>query len=287
MFSADKIQTIGVVGLGLIGGSFVKSFRKYSDKRILACDLDEGLVASAIEDEILNGALTDESIAECDLIIPALYPAAIVKWMQEHAHLIKKDTLVIDTGGLKRNICAACFPLAKQYGFTFVGGHPMAGKKFSGFQYATGHLFRESSLIVVPDEDHFEDQAFLDELKKVFEPCRFGKLTVCSADKHDAMIAFTSEMAHIVSSAYIKSPTAKEHNGFSAGSYRDMTRVAWLNEDMWTGIFLENRDKLETELNYIIKNLEDYKEALANNDAKRLWQLLHEGKLAKEEVDGV
>ena len=285
-FAASDIKTVGIVGLGLIGGSFAKAYKEKSNARILGYDLHNSITSFAKLEGTLDDVLTQENVSECDLIIIALYNQAIINFVKENAPLIKKDALVIDTGGLKRRVCKECFPIAKEYGFTFVGGHPMAGKKFSGYKYSTGKLFRDSSMIIVPPEEHITPE-LLHRLENALAPCRFGKLTVCSAEKHDSMIAFTSEMAHIVSNAYIKSPTAREHQGFSAGSYKDMTRVAWLNEDMWTEIFMENRDNLIYELDTIINYLKEYKNALETQDAKTLKSILRDGKLAKEEVDGI
>ncbi len=284
-FDRSGVKTVGVVGLGLIGGSFAKAFKEHSNAKVLGMDIDETICQFAKLDGTLDDFLTDDNIGECDLIIPALYNQAIIDFVTTKAPLIKKGALVIDTGGLKRRVCTECYKIANEYGFTFIGGHPMAGKKFSGYKHSTGKLFRDASMIVVPEDT--SDISFFEHIEDVFSPCRFGSITICSAEKHDQMIAFTSEMAHIVSNAYIKSPTAKEHKGYSAGSYKDMTRVAWLNEDMWTEIFLENRDNLIFELETIIKYLKEYEEALKNGDAETLHKILRDGKLAKEEVDGI
>ncbi|SEP54904.1 prephenate dehydrogenase [Lachnospiraceae bacterium NE2001] len=284
-FKKSGVKTVGIVGLGLIGGSFAKAYKTHSDAKVLGYDIDESICSFAKLDGTLDDILTDENIGECDLIIPALYNQAIIDFVKEKAPLIKKGALVMDTGGLKRRIVNECFPIAEQYGFTFVGGHPMAGKKFSGYKYSTGKLFRDSSMILVPKD--VRDLNLCNHIKDVIAPCRFGSVTICSAEKHDQMIAFTSEMCHIVSNAYIKSPTAREHNGFSAGSYKDMTRVAWLNEEMWTEIFMENKDNILFELDTILRYLEEYKDALEKNDAVTLKNILRDGKLAKEEVDGI
>ena len=284
-FKKSGVKTVGVIGLGLIGGSFAKAFKEHSNARVLGLDIDESICSFAKLDGTLDDILTDDNIGECDLIIPALYNQAIINFIKEKAPLIKKGALVIDTGGLKRRICQECYPIAEEYGFTFVGGHPMAGKKFSGYKYSTGKLFRDSSMIIVPKDP--TDLNLFDHIKNVLEPCGFGSITICSPEKHDQMIAFTSEMAHIVSNAYIKSPTAREHKGYSAGSYKDMTRVAWLNEDMWTEIFMENKDNLLFELDTIIKYLKEYRDALKHKDSETLHRILRDGKLAKEEVDGI
>ena len=283
-FSESGVKVVGVAGLGLIGGSFAKCFKKYSDAKILGCDTDKEVLANALEEGVLDAELTEENISECDLIIPALYNQAVIDFVKKMAPHIKQDAIVMDTGGLKRRICKECFPIAQEYGFTFIGGHPMAGKKYSGYRYSTSKLFRDASMIIVPEDVY--DITMLEKIKNMLSPCYFGRITICTPEKHDKLIAFTSEMAHIVSNAYIKSPTAREHKGFSAGSYKDMTRVAWLNEDMWTEIFMENKDNLIYELDTIMGFLAEYKEALISEDREKLHEILHAGKIAKEEVDG-
>ena len=279
-----KVTTVGIAGLGLIGGSFAKAYKENSDVKVLGFDLNKSICHLAAVEGAIDDILTEDNIGECDIIIPALYHDAVITYVKEMAPHIRKGAIVLDTAGLKREICSECFKLAKEYGFIFVGGHPMAGKRYSGFKYSSGKLFRDSSMIVVPEDP--EDQTLLSNVRVALAPCDFGRITVCSAEKHDEMIAFTSELAHIVSNAYIKSPTAMEHRGYSAGSYRDLTRVAWLNEDMWTEIFMKNRDNLIKELDYITGYLKEYRDALDKEDSDTLWKLLHDGKMAKENVDG-
>lgn len=139
-------------------------------------------------------------------------------------------------------------------------------------------------MVLVPPV--YDDVALLQRVKDALEPCGFGFFSVTTAADHDRMIAFTSQMPHILSNAFIKSPTALEHKGFSAGSYRDLTRVAWLNPGMWTELFLENRENLLFELDTYIQSLTQYRDALANQDEDTLYRLLDDGKKRKEEVDG-
>jgi prephenate dehydrogenase len=232
----------------------------------------------------VDAPLTKETIAECDLILLAIYPDGSASWLEQNATYISKDCLVIDCCGVKREICQRCFPLAKKYGFTFIGGHPMAGTQFSGFKYSRANLFENAPMVLVPDR--FDDMELLERAKKALLPCRFGSFSVTTAAEHDRMIAFTSQMPHIVSNAYIKSPTAQTHRGFSAGSYKDLTRVAWLNAPMWAELFLENRDNTLYELDTLIESLNAYRDAIASNDEATLITLLEEGKRRKEEVDG-
>ena len=191
---------------------------------------------------------------------------------------------MIDCCGTKRAVCAACFPLAERYGFTYLGGHPMAGTHNSGFKYARGDLYHGAPMVIVPPR--FDDIDLLGRVKELLCPAGFGSISVTTAEKHDRMIAFTSQMAHVVSNAYIKSPTARIHKGFSAGSYKDMTRVAWLNPPMWAELFMENKDCLLQELDIFITNLQQYRKAMEDDDLPELTRLLDEGRRLKEEVDG-
>ena len=275
---------IAIIGLGLIGGSLAKAFKAYTDNRVYGCDADAATLAYAKLSETIDEPLTDEILPECDLVIVALYPNATIRVLSEKAPLIKKGALVIDTCGTKRKVCAACFALAETYGFTFVGGHPMAGIQFSGIKYSRADLFKGASMILVPP--HLDDMAFLTGMKTLYLPLGFSKVVLTTPEKHDEIIAFTSQLAHIVSSAYIKSDTAKLHHGFSAGSYKDMTRVATLNDTMWTELFLENRDNLLHEIDNIVSALTDFRAALAADDGEKLSALLREGTQDKSRIDG-
>ena len=276
-------MTVGICGLGLIGGSMAKAYKE-DGHTVLAYDIDKASLGYAFLSEMIDGELNLETIKQCDLILVALYPEVTIKYLNEIAPHVSPETVVIDLCGTKATVCECGFSLAKQYGFTFVGGHPMAGRQFSGIKYSKASLFKGAPMVLVPPV--YDDIAFLDRIKKLLAPAGFGKLSVTTAEKHDSMIAFTSQLAHIVSNAYVKSPTAQNHKGFSAGSYKDMTRVAWLNENMWTELFIENREPLLFELDYIIKSLNEYKTAIENNDADTLKALLRDGRIAKEQVDG-
>ena len=276
-------MTVGILGLGLIGGSLARAYA-LEGHTVYAAEKDEAMLSFAILAGAVHGRLDNAAIANCDLILLAIYPDGSASWLEENAYLVSKDALVIDCCGIKKEICQRCFPLAEQYGFTFVGGHPMAGSQFSGFKYSRADLFKGQPMVLVPPV--FDNMQLLDRVQKLLHPCQFGSFSVTTAENHDRMIAFTSQMPHILSNAFIKSPTAKNHKGFSAGSYKDLTRVAWLNPQMWAELFLENRDYTLSELDIYIENLRAYQAALKNNDLKTLTSLLEEGKRCKEEVDG-
>ena len=218
------------------------------------------------------------------MILLSIYPGGCIQWLEENARFIPKTTLVLDCCGVKQEVCDRCFPLAEQYGFPFVGGHPMAGSHFSGFKYSRANLFQNQPMVLVPPV--FDDIGLLQRVKDALAPCHFGQFSVTTARDHDRMIAFTSQMPHILGNAFIKSPTALEHKGFSAGSYKDLTRVAWLNAPMWAELVLNNRDHMLFELKTYIQALQAYETAIENNDFGTLVALLDEGKRRKEEVDG-
>ena len=276
-------MTLGVVGLGLIGGSFVKAYHA-AGHRVLAWNRSPAILEYAMLSGEVDGKLDAETASGCDLILLCVYPDAAIAWLREMAPYIGQGPLVMDCCGTKRVVCEACFPLAKEYGFTYIGGHPMAGTQYSGYKYARANLYKGAPMVLVPPV--FDDIELLSRAKELLAPVGFGRFSVTTAEKHDESIAFTSQLAHVVSNAYIKSPTALGHKGFSAGSYKDMTRVAWLNPPMWTELFLENRENLLAELDTIIASLSAYRDALERRDAETLELLLEEGKRRKEEVDG-
>ncbi|MBQ8817674.1 MAG: prephenate dehydrogenase [Clostridia bacterium] len=277
-------MTAGICGLGLIGGSMAKAY-KAAGHTVLGYDKDEASLGYAELSGIIDGVLTNERISECDIVFIALYPQAAIEYLEQIAPFVATTkTVIMDLCGTKKQICARGFELAAQYCFTFVGGHPMAGKQYSGIKYAKETLFKNAPMVLVPAV--YDDIYFLARIKKLLEPAMFGRITVTTAEEHDAMIAFTSQLAHVVSNAYVKSPTAQNHKGFSAGSYKDMTRVAWLNEYMWTELFLENKEPLLFEIDTIIKSLTEYRDAILSDDADTLRGLLRDGRIAKEKVDG-
>ena len=276
-------MTVGIVGLGLIGGSFAKAYHA-AGHTVLAFDTDRSTYDFAVLSGAVNGPLTDETLSTCDLILIAVIPSAAVGYLKQHAAHIGPKPVVIDCCGTKRVVCTACFPLAEQFGFTYLGGHPMAGTHNSGFKYATATMFHNAPMVLVPANHN--DIELLSRVKELLAPAGFSRFSVTTAEQHDEMIAFTSQLAHVVSNAYIKSPTAGLHKGFSAGSYKDMTRVAWLAPKMWAELFLENKDFLMAELNTLIDNLRQYQDAMEHDDLPGLIQLLDDGRKRKEEVDG-
>ena len=276
-------MNVGILGLGLIGGSMARAYAK-AGWTVYAAEKDEDILSFAQLAGAVHGSLDEKTISCCDLILLAIYPNGSATWLEENGDKISPSALVMDLCGIKEEICSRCFLVAEENGFTFVGGHPMAGSHFSGFKYSRSNLFQGAPMVLVPPK--FDDMQLLERIKDALSPCGFGAYSVCTAAEHDRLIAFTSQMPHVLSNAYIKSPTALSHKGFSAGSYKDLTRVAWLNARMWAELCMENRENMLFELNTYIESLKEYQEALENQDMDTLIKLLDDGRKRKEEVDG-
>jgi prephenate dehydrogenase len=276
-------MNVGIAGLGLIGGSLAKAYRDKGHP-VYGFDTDAAVLGFAELSGAVNGVLDANTFGLCDALFIAVFPGDAVAYLETAAPGIGKKTIVFDCCGIKRFVCDRCFPLAKRYGFTFVGGHPMAGSHKAGFKNSRANLFHGASMILVPPV--FDDPALFGRIEELLKPAGFGHLTVTTAEKHDAMIAFSSQMAHVVSNAFIKSPTALGHKGFSAGSYKDLTRVARLDAHMWTELFMENRDFLIHELDGFIEAVSLYRDALKTRNTAGLIELLEEGSRLKKEADG-
>lgn len=276
-------MTVGIIGLGLIGGSMAKAYHK-AGHTVLGLDTHKVTQGWAELSGIICGNLENTAdIGKCDLILIAICPEAAVEWLKSNSEFIKKDALVLDLCGNKRIVCEAGFALSEKFGYTFAGGHPMAGLHVSGIKNAKEDLFVDQPMVVVPPRH--DDIALYDRIKHALAPAGFGKITYTTAEAHDEMIAFTSQLAHVVSNAYVKSPRATGHKGMSAGSYKDLTRVARLDENMWSELFMENRDNLTNEIDLLINELTKYRDAMNAGDRERLTELLREGRIAKEIAD--
>lgn len=276
---AAQIKNVGIVGLGLIGGSMAKSTAKHTICNVYGYDKDPEAMQLAKMSGAIKDDLTPDNIKSMDLIMIAIAPEQILKWTSENVKDIDSHTILVDCCGVKRIIYNYIAPLAKKYGFLYVGGHPMAGKEVAGFANADASLYEDASMILCPDET--TDIETLDTLKAFYLSLGFGEIVYSNPDEHDKIIAYTSQLAHATSSAYIKSPTSRQRMGFTAGSYKDMTRVARLDPTMWTQLFMANADNLEYELQELVDNLTAYLNAIKARDAKELWTLLDKGRELK------
>ena len=274
---------IGIVGLGLIGGSLAMSIRTHTEHTVFGYDIDPQVMLRARAAEAIHDGLTGDMLPGCDIVLVCLFPQLCADWIRDHADAFGKGALVIDCAGVKRCVSEQIAPLAAGRDWVYIGGHPMAGREFSGFTAARANLFENASMILCPPPEAPLEAR--EAAKAFFLESGFKSVRFCTPEAHDQMIAYTSQLAHIVSGAYVKNPLSREHKGFSAGSFLDMTRVARMNEVMWTELFLENGDLLLPALNDLIARLNEYREALSSKDPEKLLPVLREGRIAKEALD--
>ncbi len=276
-------MNIGIVGLGLIGGSFGRTLTKKTNNKVFGYDINPSVMLKAEMLNAYNEPLTTKNANLLDILIISVYSEGFKDCLYKFLPFLKKGAIVMDFCGVKRSIVSIMQDAQKQYSdITFIGGHPMAGREFSGIERSTTTLYDKASMILVPvNADIFT----LDSVKKFYLDLGFSEVVITTAENHDKMIAFTSQLCHIVSNAFIKNDTAKEHFGYSAGSYKDLTRVARLNPKMWSGLMLENSDKLSKELDELILNLQKYSNALKNDDKQVLEDLLEDGNQRKIQID--
>ena len=275
-------MNIAVIGLGLIGGSFAKAC-KQAKHTVFGLDIDKSVVLKAKLLNAIDKEMNVNELNKADIVIVALYKGDVIKFIKDNATKFNKNAIVLDCTGTKRSVCKEIEPIAKEKGFHFIGAHPMAGREYSGFDYSKDNLFENASILLTPSKEIPIE--ILSGVKKFFSKLGFLEIVITSPEKHDKIIAYTSELAHVISNVYAKNPSAQNHGGFSAGSFKDLTRVAKLNVKMWTELFLDNKDNLLIELDILIKNLETFKNALESGSEKEISSLLEQGVKCKELAD--
>lgn len=276
-------MTAGIIGLGLIGGSMAKAIKFNTGNKVLGWDISDTVRYRAKLVGAVDDFLDEGHPGDCDIIIIALYPKETQEYIQEHKQDFKKGAIVVDCCGIKTHICEMAISLAHEYGFSFVGGHPMAGIERSGFVFSNPEMFKNATMILTPEQG--ADLTMMNDLSFFFRSLGFGGLKITTWQEHDQMIAYTSQLAHVVSSAYIKNDLSHKYKGFSAGSFQDMTRVAKLNEVMWTALFMENREYLAVEVRQLIDRLNLYLAAIENADADSMKQLLKDGREKRQSIE--
>lgn len=276
-------MNVGIIGLGLMGASFAKSLKKNTKHKVFGFDISNDVISRAKEIGAIDEEITSKNIGYIDILILAIVPNKIAETLDKFLSDLKNGATVIDFCGIKRCVVDVMEKASKTYPeLSFIGGHPMAGREFSGINHSVSDLFDNAPMILVNVSAR---DLKLEEIKGFFIEAGFRRTVITTAEKHDAVIAYTSQLCHIVSNAYIKNKTAETHDGYSAGSYRDLTRVARLNPEMWANLMIENADYLEKELSELVTNLNQYLTAIKKRDEKGLKALLNDGNNRKLAID--
>lgn len=272
-------MNIAVIGLGIIGGSFCKAIKKHTDHYVIGINRTPETAQKALKAGAIDEIGTPQGLSKADFIILAMYPQADIDFVEKYGDFIKKGAVVTDASGIKRAICPRMTELAEKFGFVFVGSHPMAGKEKNGFDVSDADLYNGASFIITPCG---AEQKYVDFLADFAISIGFGTIKITTPEMHDRMIAFTSQLPHVLACSYVLSPCCPNHNGFSAGSYRDVSRVANINSKLWSELFLENREPLITELDILIENITRIIDAIKADDKEALNELLEQGHRVKE-----
>lgn len=271
---------VAIVGLGLIGGSMAKALSRHGGYHVFGADRDPAAVAWMREVGAIAGEADSEALARADLVVLALPPGACVSVLGAVRGFLRPGTLVTDVCGVKAAILDTCLPLCRERGLLFVGGHPMAGRERGGWRNATHNLFRGASYIFTPPEGTPEEA--MDTLRALADALGCADVTVTTPSYHDRQIAFTSQLPHVLAGAYVQSPACPGHKGYSAGSYRDVSRVAAVDETLWSELFALNRDPLTEELDGLIARLETARAAIASGNRDEIAAVIRRGRLVKE-----
>ena len=281
------MKKIAIVGLGLIGGSFAKALQAANKRssapryEVLGVDRTPAVLERAQAEGAISGEATD--LAQVDFAVVALPPVPTRNFLQTRGKEFRSGTIVFDVCGVKKELCDFVRALTDRK-YAFFGCHPMAGREVSGFASALPTLFLHASFVITRAEGLGQDEAKLEDLKELVRELGFEKIAEMTPEAHDRGIAFTSQLCHLVSSAYVKSDALGARDGLTAGSFRDLSRVAYLDENLWTELFLENRLNLLHETEQMIAHLAEYRDALQNGDAPKLKSLLAEGKALAENI---
>ena len=274
---------IAIVGLGLIGGSLAKAIKLYTPHTVIGLDIDRAVLDAAISAGAIDQIGDPESLKTADMVFVALYPLQTINFIKENCDNFKKGAIVADCAGIKTQICAVIPEISAVKGFTFIGGHPMAGKEKGGFESSDALLFQGASFIVVPcDSTNDKVEAFTDLVSQL----GFAQAVFASPEEHDSIIAYTSQLPHVLSTAYVLSPACLRHSGFSAGSFKDVSRVAMINERLWSELFIENKAPLAREIDLLIDNLSLLKERIVFGESEALKSLLAKGREIKRTAEG-
>ncbi len=282
MVQTGALPCAAVVGLGLMGGSMALAMKR-AGMTVIGIDRDEAVLTQALATGAIDAVGDEAALKAVQLVVLAVAPRTAIKVLKELAVKLSPATVVTDLCGVKRSVVAACAPICAAHGLRFVGAHPMAGKERSGFAHAEATLFEGASFILTPTADTDDEAVAM--IKRVAKAIGCARVTVTSPEEHDRMIAFTSQLPHVLAGCYVQSPCSARHKGFSAGSYRDVSRVATVDEMLWSELFAENRDVLANEIEQLIARLADYRSAILSGDEAHLTRMIREGRLCKLRAD--
>lgn len=280
----DKSKKILIVGLGLLGGSYAQSLTRQG-YYVTAITRKQTTIDYAIENNLITkgSAFVDpELIKEAELIVFALYPHVFVDWIKENGHLIQPKTVITDVTGVKECIVYKIQSMLPE-GVEFIAAHPMAGKETAGVEYADETIFRSANYIVVPTEKNSLDTVEL--CGDLGETLGFREISVLSPKKHDQMIAFLSQLTHCIAVSLMCACDAPDLERYTGDSFRDLTRIANINDEMWSELFLSNRETLLSEMDNYRASFEKLYNAIKNGDREEMREMMRLSTARRKKFD--
>lgn len=258
-----------IVGLGLLGGSIAMGLKKWNHV-VYAIDIDQDTIDYALNHQIIDEGSTcidPELIQKADVIISGLYPTLIVDWMKENQQYFKPNTLITDVTGVKRSVVESIQSILRE-DCEFIGSHPMAGKEVKGVQYADPTIFLPANLILTPTEKNTQEA--IDFMYEFGKELRFNNICELSVQEHDEMIGYLSQLTHVIAVSLMNANDSKDLVKYTGDSFRDLTRIAKINDRLWTELFLLNKDILIKEIDSFINEMNEFKTILINEDVEKM-----------------
>jgi prephenate dehydrogenase len=269
----NKDLNILIIGLGLLGGSYAKSLSRQG-YRVNAITRDPDTIKYALEHGMIAHGTVEidkELIRSADLIVFALYPKIFIKWIEENGSLIRKGTLITDVTGVKGAVVDRVQSMLPE-GVEFISAHPMAGRESSGIEYADDAIFQNANYIVVPTEKNTPEAISI--CRELGETLGFAKITELSVDSHDRMIAFLSQLTHCIAVSLMCADDDPDLVKYTGDSFRDLTRIANINDEMWSELFLLNRDMLLREMDRFRKSFDELYDTVKYNKRDEMRSLM-------------
>lgn len=277
----DLDFNITIVGLGLIGGSLAMALNELNPKNIWGIDIDNNTLNYAKSLEIIGEGYVNPKIplSKSDIVIICLYPNDTIQFIKDNIEYFKDGAIITDTAGIKNK-------LVKEIGsflpkdLEYIGGHPMAGKEYNGIKNATKDLFVDANYIITPTKYNSKINIKIIEDLAIMIGCK--RVVKVSSEKHDEIIAYTSQLPHIIANALMNSDIEEDINLFEGGSFNDATRVANINISLWMELFMENKDNIIKSLDMFETSIKNIKDAIRNDDSKKLEKIFKQGNYKKE-----
>lgn len=256
-----------IVGLGLIGGSYARALKRLG-YHVLAMDKDPEAINYALEEKIIDeGAVDDSLIPKADCLILALYPSIVTDWVRTYQHLFKSHVIITDVTGIKSAIVSDVQEILREDA-EFIAAHPMAGREVYGVKNSDDRIFRDANYIVVPTDKNTEKA--IHWCKNLGRILGFQRISELTPREHDSMIAYVSQLTHCIAVALMTCDDNEKLRDYTGDSFRDLTRIARINEDMWTELFFMNREPLLERIDSFIGEMESIREMIAKEDAEGL-----------------